>query len=636
MRKILILVILSLFVFIASAQKKKADSLIAVLKTISNSEQRLAVLKQLADRQKGDPVIFEYAKEGLELAKKLNNPKDEEIFLFALDEDFADSYNYPKYLETAFKGLELSRELKDENYVSRFLNNIAIGYSYGNEVRKAISYGLTGLHIAKGGKNGQRVAQLCNNISDLYIELNRLDSALYYMKMSYATEAEIHDAYIGFPINGLGDIENKLNHTDKALFYYHQAIAATSKGASFYNEICIRAYVSIAGIYKRTAQTDSAFYYAGIAYKLARQDGKLDFTYRSAKLLSALYADKNEIESLRYYKIADKTRQFQIVAANEQQRETDIKNAAEAYQNNLKLYGILLALTLALVFSVILWNSNKKQHTANKLLQKQQDELKATQNQLIQSEKMASLGELTAGIAHEIQNPLNFVNNFSEVNAELIDELKLEIAEGNYEEVNSIADDIKQNEQKINMHGKRADAIVKGMLQHSQSSSGKKEPTDINALADEYLRLSYHGLRAKNKTFNAELVTHYDQDIAKINVIPQDIGRVLLNLFNNAFYAVNQKAKTAGEDYKPEVTISTLKENGNLLIKVKDNGIGIPDAIKDKIMQPFFTTKPTGEGTGLGLSLTYDMVVKGHGGNIQVNSVEGEGSEFIISLPISS
>ncbi|MDB4903700.1 MAG: hypothetical protein JWQ63_2981 [Mucilaginibacter sp.] len=289
----------------------------------------------------------------------------------------------------------------------------------------------------------------------------------------------------------------------------------------------------------------------------------------------------------------------------------------------------------------------KQLSEANKELNEQQEEittqrdrlsetvnhLKQTQTQLIQSEKMASLGELTAGIAHEIQNPLNFVNNFSEVNKEMIDELKEELKNGNVDEALVIADDIQQNEEKINHHGKRADNIVKGMLQHSQSSSGKKEPVNINVLADEYLRLSYHGLRAKDKTFNAELVTNFDTSLPKVNIIPQDMGRVLLNLFNNAFYAVNQKRKAGGEDYKPEVTIATYVENGQVIIKVKDNGIGIPDAIKDKIMQPFFTTKPTGEGTGLGLSLSYDIVVKGHGGSINVESKEGEGTMFIISLP---
>jgi len=261
-------------------------------------------------------------------------------------------------------------------------------------------------------------------------------------------------------------------------------------------------------------------------------------------------------------------------------------------------------------------------------------ELKAAQTQLIQSAKMASLGELTAGIAHEIQNPLNFVNNFSEVNREMIDELKSELKGGNVNEAIAIADNIGQNEEKIIHHGKRADAIVKGMLQHSQSRSGSKELTNINAVADEYLRLAYHGLRAKDKSFNAEMITHFDPDLPKIKVIGQDIGRVLLNLFNNAFYAVNQKQKTASSDLKPEVSVTTFTENGQIIIKVKDNGIGIPDAIKEKIMQPFFTTKPTGEGTGLGLSLTYDMVVKGHGGKIEVTTKEGDFTEVIVTLPI--
>jgi two-component system NtrC family sensor kinase len=266
--------------------------------------------------------------------------------------------------------------------------------------------------------------------------------------------------------------------------------------------------------------------------------------------------------------------------------------------------------------------------------------LKSTQNQLIQSEKMASLGELTAGIAHEIQNPLNFVNNFSEVNREMLEELKAESkkpkAERDEQLESELIDDLIENEGKINHHGKRADGIVKGMLEHSRASTGQKEPTDLNKLADEYLRLAYHGLRANDKSFNAELVTHFDSKLPLVNIIPQDIGRVLLNLFNNAFYAVQQMQKTAAADYNPAVEVTTFTSppgGGGLGISIKDNGTGIPDAIKDKIMQPFFTTKPTGEGTGLGLSLAYDMVVKGHGGSMHVNSIEGEGSEFIIRLP---
>ncbi len=266
-------------------------------------------------------------------------------------------------------------------------------------------------------------------------------------------------------------------------------------------------------------------------------------------------------------------------------------------------------------------------------LQESIESLKSTQSQLIQSEKMASLGELTAGIAHEIQNPLNFVNNFSEVNKELLVEMKDEIKKGNLDEVNAIADDVISNEEKINHHGKRADAIVKGMLQHSRSSSGVKEPTDINALADEYLRLAYHGLRAKDKSFNATMKTDFDESIGNINIIPQDIGRVILNLITNAFYVVDEKKKQNPAGYEPTVTVSTKKINGKVEVKVEDNGNGIPQKVLDKIFQPFFTTKPTGQGTGLGLSLSYDMV-KAHGGETKVETKEGEGSEFIIQLPI--
>jgi signal transduction histidine kinase len=271
----------------------------------------------------------------------------------------------------------------------------------------------------------------------------------------------------------------------------------------------------------------------------------------------------------------------------------------------------------------------------NAALQKSLDDLKAAQTQLIQSEKMASLGELTAGIAHEIQNPLNFVNNFSEVNAELIEELKAELAIGNMQLAIELANDIRDNSEKINHHGKRAGDIVKGMLQHSRSSSGVKEPTDINALCDEYLRLSYHGLRAKDKNFNAAIVTDFDASLGKINIIPQDIGRVVLNLLTNAFYAVDEKKKTGAEGYEPTVTINTKKVNDKIEISVTDNGNGIPQKILDKIFQPFFTTKPSGKGTGLGLSLSYD-IVKAHGGELKVDTKEGEGSTFIISLPTNN
>nr|WP_214460523.1 ATP-binding protein [Flavihumibacter fluvii] len=273
---------------------------------------------------------------------------------------------------------------------------------------------------------------------------------------------------------------------------------------------------------------------------------------------------------------------------------------------------------------------NMRTEALNQSLQ----DLKSAQAQLVQSEKMASLGELTAGIAHEIQNPLNFVNNFSELSNELIAEMNLELDKGDIGEVKKIASDISQNLAKINHHGKRADSIVKGMLAHSQSSSGNKEQTDINVLADEYLRLAYHGLKAKDKSFSPNIKTDFDLHIGRINIVPQDIGRVILNLVNNALYAVGEKLKKAPPGYEPTVWLQTRRTGEKVEISVRDNGNGIPEKIKDKIFQPFFTTKPTGQGTGLGLSLSYD-IVKAHGGELTVNTREGEFTEFIVGLPIN-
>jgi two-component system, NtrC family, sensor kinase len=271
-------------------------------------------------------------------------------------------------------------------------------------------------------------------------------------------------------------------------------------------------------------------------------------------------------------------------------------------------------------------------------LQRALAELKNTQTQLIQQEKLASLGELTAGIAHEIQNPLNFVNNFSEVSGELLEELKVELRESAQvsDGVGEILSDLALNLQKIQQHGKRADSIVKGMLQHSRSNAGEKKETDLNGLADEYLHLAYHGLRARDNTFNATLTTAFDPNLPKVEVIPQDLGRVLLNLFNNAFYATREKQKTAGPEFKPEVKVSTCQKNGRIEVRVRDNGNGIPKAVREKMFQPFFTTKPTGQGTGLGLSLTYEIITKGHGGEVEVDTKEGEYAEFIIRLPINN
>jgi signal transduction histidine kinase/ligand-binding sensor domain-containing protein len=340
---------------------------------------------------------------------------------------------------------------------------------------------------------------------------------------------------------------------------------------------------------------------------------------------------------------------FEVIASNNdgvwviQPATFDLEVGAYFYQT-VWFKILLLLLFISGIYSVFQWRLKETQKK-NQILQQEVarqtaelrgslEKLKSTQSQLVQSEKMASLGELTAGIAHEIQNPLNFVNNFAEVNTELIDELKKEIEPSGISSANELIEDIKANSAKITFHGKRADAIVKSMLQHSRKSSGQKELTDINALCDEYLRLSYHGLRAKDKSFNAEFDTQFDNRLEPINVVPQDIGRVILNLINNAFYAVNERQKKDKDSgYKPRVTLTTRQEGKQVVIEVADNGTGMPDQLKEKIFQPFFTTKPTGEGTGLGLSLSYDIVTKGHGGTMDVESAEGLGTRFQVKLP---
>jgi signal transduction histidine kinase len=363
-----------------------------------------------------------------------------------------------------------------------------------------------------------------------------------------------------------------------------------------------------------------------------------------------LYESRDTNESLRYLKIADANKDsvfgagnmqaVQALVGREEERQKEIEAARAAFQNQLRQYAMMAGLAGLILTAFFLYRNNRRDKKAKLILQKKNEtieqtlrHLKATQAQLIQSEKMASLGELTAGIAHEIQNPLNFVNNFSEINNDLLAEMNTEIEKGNFTEVKVIAMEVAGNQEKINHHGKRADAIVKGMLQHSRTSKGIKEATDINALCDEYLRLAYHGLKAKDKDFNAALHTDFDPTAGSIEIMPQEIGRVLLNLYNNAFYAV-QSVKVQKEDnYAPSISVSTKKLSGIIEIRIADNGTGIPKNILDKIFQPFFTTKPTGQGTGLGLSLGYD-IIKAHGGEIKVETKEGEGSEFILQLPI--
>jgi two-component system, NtrC family, sensor kinase len=508
--------------------------------------------------------------------------------------------------------------------------------------------------------NDQRLLGFVNmNLGSSYLKFNRLDSALVFEKNAERLFNQIRfRKYISYDYEIIAMTYLRKGNEDLALQYFHKGINAGIKQNAI--ESTGYCYGDLARYFLSKKQKDSSLYYATkecealnfIGYK--DLSGAYENIYQSYKLrnerdsaykyqgLALMAKDSSSKATLK--SLTD----FQKLSFKHQIQLQELAKEKTAIQTRVRTYLLSAGIGLFMLLASIFYRNNRQKQKANYLLSEQKEEietqrdnlgqalneLKNTQTQLVQREKMASLGELTAGIAHEIQNPLNFVNNFSDVNTELLDELQQEISRGDLAEIKAIAVNVQENEKKINMHGRRADGIVKGMLQHSRSSSATKEPTNINALADEYLRLSYHGLRAKDKDFNAELVTHFDANLPKVNAITQDIGRIMLNLFNNAFYAVNQKQKTAGADYKPEVTITTARDNGQVVIKVKDNGTGMPDAIKDKIMQPFFTTKPTGEGTGLGLSLTYDMVVKGHGGSIDVDSREGEFTEFTIKLPV--
>jgi len=487
------------------------------------------------------------------------------------------------------------------------------------------------------------------NLGRSFMFENQLDSALLCEKEAERLAIKTNfKKYLGQVYSITANIYEKKNDKQLARQYYLSAIR-TSKEQNNLSSLSF-SYYGFTKFYLSEGEKDSALYYAMknletiqqlgpvtgltvnpgtvyenvyLSYKLKDQPDSL-FKYQGLTL-----AVKDSLYKIRIKSLTD----LQNVAVNEQLRLEKLEKEKVVYQNKVKTYFMLAGIGVLLLLAIIFYRNNRQKHKAKLKIEQAYDNLKATQQQLIQSEKMASLGELTAGIAHEIQNPLNFVNNFSDVNTELVDELKSELATGNIQLANEIADSIRDNEQKINHHGKRADAIVKGMLQHSRTSSGQKEPTDINALADEYLRLAYHGMRAKDKLFNALTKTEFDNRDGRINVNPQEMGRVILNLISNAFYAVNEKTKQNIPGYEPIVTVTSKRVDGKMILSVTDNGNGIPPKIVDKIFQPFFTTKPTGQGTGLGLSLSYD-IVKAHGGDIKVETEEGKGSDFIISLPI--
>jgi two-component system NtrC family sensor kinase len=563
---------------------------------------------------------------------------------------------------------------------------------------KAMDWALRAEKSAEEANNLGLQAQAWSNLAAIYLPMGDITKSLFYYKKALDANKKLGNIFLEFNLlNRIGEMYRLTGNYPEALKAYTEGLTATQAPynteltQSNIADVYVRlgklpmafkyAFISLntakqindtegeewidgilARAYLKKNMPDSSLFYALNGYDKATHTGTLEFKRDNCEALGNAYAAKKDFENAYKYRNL-------FVTYRDSMTNAEVANHANVLQYNYDLAkkqaqiialnqdkkaqryfltGAFILIGLIIITVIVLLRNNRQKQKAFELLSKQKiiiedqrdqtnkalADLQLTQRQLVQSEKMASLGELTAGIAHEIQNPLNFVNNFSEVNIELIDEIENELTNGDKSEAIGILVDVRQNLEKIRHHGKRADGIVKGMLQHSRASSNIMEPTNINTLADEYLRLAYHGLRAKDKSFNAELVTGFEDNLPLINIVPQDIGRVLLNLYTNAFYATQQKQKTAEPGYKPTLTVNTSSHDGFIKIRVKDNGNGIPEDIREKIMQPFFTTKPTGEGTGLGLSLSYDIVVKGHGGKIDVSSKNEGFTEFIITLPL--
>jgi len=652
------------------AQYKEADSLKRELHYAKQDavKGRLLMYLCLSYVYAYPDSSVKYGEQALQLAQKdslitgEHELKTGEItVLNAMGEATGVKGDYAKNLALQLRALKLAESINDKYLVYRSLFFTGTSYIHAHNYQTALNY----FYKVKAGglikHHAEAVKYIDNTQTDIRymydeivddafigmcsLRLNKLDSARYYIQQSYRLDIK-SNVHSNLPYALTGALYIQRGQYKQALYYIRMG-----RKFSAANFMKIGRYTEFADIYHKTGVTDSAIYYAKKAIELGQHAAIGAEIIVACQTLTEIYAAKHETDSAFKYQemllaakdslfSREKVLGFQDIVYKEAQRQEELATAKQEIINRIRIYVLIGIVAVFFLVGIILWRNNRQKQKANVLLNQQKEEiqstliqLKSTQTQLIQSEKMASLGELTAGIAHEIQNPLNFVNNFSEVSIELLEELQAEAKAGHNEDVVAIAGDLSQNLQKINHHGKRADFIVKGMLQHSRTGTGERQPTNVNVLADEFLKLSYHGLRAKDSSFNAELVTHFDETLPKINIVQQDIGRVLLNLFNNAFYAVHQKQKTADKNYQPTVEVSTSAKDNLIIIKVKDNGMGIPNAIKEKIMQPFFTTKPTGEGTGLGLSLSYDMVVKGHGGSITVDTKEGGFTEFIVTLP---
>jgi len=646
------------------AQRNRIDSLQKVLKLSTNDTLRMKInldLSKYFNEVQRDSGIY-YADQSLMLAKKMQLKFEQAEAYETGGYILTQLGNYTKSLQYLLAGIKIAEEPQkgngrngvfSENKRLRTLtilnSDLGLLYKETGDFELATNYFRKGIHIGEKINDSFALGFVYTDFGATQIKMNKPDSAIVLLqKALHYWKQSGHLKYTGYNFLELGRAYDLKGDKKQAKKYFYESIKANYRESSF--AALAPSYLALANMFKEVGSIDSSLIYARKGLKVALATGypvSLAYAYST---LSSIYKSRNNIDSAFIYQglamstkdsisNSEKVKQFQHVSFDEKLRQQEAEKEKISYQNTIRTYAMLAGIGVILLIALILYRNNRQKQKANIVLENTLSTLKATQAQLIQSEKLASLGELTAGIAHEIQNPLNFVNNFSEVSVEIANELKEEAQkpEIDKELIFDLATDLAQNQEKINLHGKRASSIVKGMLEHSRTSKGLKELTDINALADEYLRLAYHGLMAKDSLFNSDFELIAEENLPKIAIIPQDMGRVLLNLINNAFWAVNERSKKGETGYEPKVTVSTqLIANSQVLIAIKDNGTGMTEEVKAKIFQPFFTTKPTGQGTGLGLSLAYDIVTKGHGGTLEVNSTEGIGSEFIVTLPIKT
>lgn len=665
-----------------TAQPVDLDSLKRGLRSSKNDTVILVLSGRLAREYKeiNPDSAYHYANNMLGIAIRLNLRLEEAIAIGELGYSLLNQGNYPRSLQDLLKAIaiaedpaseknilpqnvplydeftnrNLSPQLQRLTVLSKVKQYAAILYSNSLNYKKALFYSKAAVALARESTNIPILTINYITLGRTYMYLNQPDSALQNLQKGYDYSLKARDnRYLGSILLNIGRVYLSEHKPAIAKTFFKRALVESNNRDYFRGVVA--SDLALADLFKASGQIDSSQYHIRHGLKVANYLNAPDLSLRCYTALVDIYKRTNTDSTVKYQSLiirinneifnAKQAQQFQNIDFDEQQRITEMEAARKEYQSKLRT-NILLGSTFTLVIiAFFLYRNSRTRQKAKQNIEKAYEQLKATQSQLIQSEKMASLGELTAGIAHEIQNPLNFVNNFSEVNKELLGEMNQAIEKGNLDEAMTLARAVMENCEKVNHHGKRADAIVKGMLQHSRKSSDQKEPTDINELCDEYLRLAYHGLRAKDKSFNAKFEIQLDPSVPKINVVQQEIGRVVLNLINNAFYACTERSRSAASeklnaegqkqdaDYEPTVVVSTKILGNRIEIKVRDNGSGIPDHIKEKIFQPFFTTKPPGQGTGLGLSLSYD-IVKAHGGELNVETQEGQGSTFSIKLPI--